>query len=216
MKLAALTLLAAVAAAGTERGLPVRGGADAYPARGEDYGVAIAAEAMDTDTVRSSFSTDLRNYLVVEVAVWPRSDKPLDLASIDFSLKTDPDRSAVRPASTRAIAAINQKRGQSRRDDITLFPTVGVTTGSWGTGTNVGVGVGIGGTPPGPASTDRDRQVMETELEDRGLPEATITKPAAGYLYFPISSAAKKRGGTYQLEYELGEVHVRLDLPAPK
>ena len=50
-----------------------------------------------------------------------------------------------------------------------LWPSVGVSTGTWGTGTNVGVGVGVGGNGPGPASTDRDRRVMETELEDRGF-----------------------------------------------
>lgn len=210
-------LLAGCLLAAPPQGLPVRGSTDAYAAHAEDKGIVVASEIMDPEQIRHTFSTNLGNYVVLEVAVWPKPGETLDLDSIDFALRTAPDRAPVRPASIRTIARVNQKRGQSRRDDIVLYPSVGVSTGSWGTGTNVGVGVGMGGGGrPGPASTDRDRQVMETELTDRSLPEGAITKPVAGYLYFPLGAAKKRTGGTYELHYELNDVRLRMELPVPK
>jgi hypothetical protein len=206
--LLALPLLVAAA----NNGLPVRSSVADYPAHGEDKGVTVAADLMDPEQVKGTFATDLSQYAVIEVAVWPKKDgTPLDLAAIDFALRAD-DR-MVRPAEPRSIAGINQRKGQARSRDIALYPNVGVTTGTWGTGTMVGVGIGPGGNAPGPASTDQDRRVMEMELEDKGLRDAMITQPAAGYLYFPLG---KTRASSYQLEYSLNGVDVKMTLQAPK
>lgn len=194
-----------------DRGLPARSAPGDYPVQATDKGVTIAAELMDPEQVKGSFATDLAKYAVVEVAVFPnQAAAPIDLSIIDFALRID--GRMVRPANPRSIARINQKRSADRSRDVTLYPNVGVQTGSWGTGTAVGVGVGLGGNSPGPASSDRDREVMEMELEDKGLPEALVSKPVAGYLYFPIGSS-KKKDSTYQLEYQLDGVDVKLTLP---
>jgi hypothetical protein len=196
-------------------GLPPRADAADYAARGEDKGVRIAAEIVGIDQVRNSFSTDLSNYIVVEVAVWPAS-KALDLSAIDFALKLDGSRAPIRPVSPRTIAGVLQRKGQSRRDDIVLFPSVGVTTGTWGTGTNVGVGVGMGGGgAPGPASTDQDRRTMQLELEEKELPDVVVQKPVAGYLYFPAGAKGKKLT-TIELIYDSEAASVRLTLPADR
>jgi hypothetical protein len=195
------------------RGLPPRSSASDYAAQAEDNGVRIAAEVLSSDQVQNLFATDLSKYVVVEVAVWPKTDSQLDLSPIDFGLRTDSNRGPVRPASSRTIAAINQKRGQSRRDDIVLYPSVGVSTGTWGTGTHVGVGVGMGGGAPGPASTDGDRRTMELELDERALPDQVITKPAAGYLFFPAAAKSKKVQN-YELHYDSDAAKIRLALPA--
>ena len=206
--LLALPLLVSAA----NNGLPVRSSVADYPAYGEDKGVVVAADLMDPEQVKGTFATDLSQYAVIEVAVWPKKDgTPLDLSAIDFALRAD-DR-MIRPAEPRSIAGINQRKGQARSRDIALYPNVGVTTGTWGTGTMVGVGIGPGGNAPGPASTDQDRRVMEMELEDKGLRDAMITQPAAGYLYFPLG---KTRASSYQLEYSLNGVDVKMTLQAPK
>ena len=195
-----------------DRGLPVRGSVADYPAHGEDKGVRVAADLMDPEQVKGTFATDLSQYAVIEVAVWPKKDgSQLDLSSIDFALRAD--GRMIRPAEPRSIAGINQRKSQGRSRDIALYPNVGVTTGTWGTGTMVGVGVGPGGNAPGPASTDRDRHVMEMELEDKALRDAVITQPVAGYLYFPIG---KTRATSYQLEYSVDGVDVKMTLQAPK
>lgn len=206
MRVAAFLL--AVAAFAADRGLPARSSPSHYPVQDEMKGLIVAAEYSDPDQIRGSFSTDLSEYAVFEVAVYPRKDgPPLDLQTIDFALRTE--GRMVRPVEPRTIARINQSKGQDRTRDIVLYPSVGVTTGTWGTGTNVGVGVGVGGSRPGPASSPADRRVMEQELEDKGLPDAVISKPVAGYLYFPVG---KKRADEYVLEYQGREGDVRLTL----
>lgn len=207
----ALTALACLAATD---GLPARGTPADYPAQAESKGITIGAEYMDSDLVRGSFATDLSDYAVFEVAVYPKKDgTPLDLQAMDFALRVD--GRMVRPVEARSIAGINQRKGQARSRDITLYPNVGLTTGSWGTGTMVGVGVGTGGNAPGPASTDSDRRVMERELEEKVLQDAVITKPVAGYLYFPVGSG-KRRSTTYLLEYQGGDADIKLTLTAPR
>jgi hypothetical protein len=212
------TFLALAAAAflcsAANKGLPARNAPADYPAHGESKGIVVAAECADPDQVRGSFATDLTQYTVCEVAVYPKKDgTALDLQNMDFAMRAD--GRMVRPVAPRSIAAINQRKGQARSRDVTLYPTVGVTTGTWGTGTMVGVGVGMGGNAPGPASSDTDRRVMEQELEDKSLPDAVITKPVAGYLYFPVA-AGKRRADTYVLEYQSGDAEVKLTLTAPK
>jgi hypothetical protein len=203
------------AALAADPGLPARATAADYPAYAEDKGVRVGAELMDPDVVRGSFSTDLGNYAVVEVAVYPAKDgKPIDLSAIDFAMKFE--GRTIRPATPRSIAGVNQRRGQARSRDIVLYPNVGLTTGSWGTGTSVGVGVGMGGpgAPPGPASTDRDRDVMEMELEEKELKDAVVSKPVAGYLYFPVGKT-KSKTPAYELHYEAEGVAVRVPLKTP-
>jgi hypothetical protein len=212
MRLIASIAFAAVACMAADRGLPARSSPADYPAQADSKGLIVAAEYSDPDTVRGSFSTDLSEYAVFEVAVYPRKGAPpLDLQTMDFALRVN--GRMVRPVEPRTIAGINQRKGQARSRDITLYPNVGVTTGSWGTGTMAGVGVGVGPSGPGPAASPDDRRVMEQELEDKGLPDAVISKPMAGYLYFPVG---KKRPGTYVLEYQGSDADVKLTLTAPK
>jgi hypothetical protein len=207
-----LLLGMAVGTFAAQRGLPARNSPADYPERAELKGLTVAAEYADPDQVRGSFSTDLSEYAVFEVAVYPRQDgRPLDLQTMDFALRVD--GRTVRPVEPRTIAGINQRKGQARSRDITLYPNVGVTAGSWGTGTMVGLGVGMGGNAPGPASTPDDRRVMEQELEDKGLADAIVSKPVAGYLYFPVG---KRRPGSYVLEYQGADGDLKLTLTAPK
>jgi hypothetical protein len=195
-------------------GLRPRSNAADYVAQAEDKGVKIAAEIVNADDVRNMFSTDLSSYVVVEVAVWPGS-KQVDLSAVDFALKLDSNRAPIRPVSPRTISGVLQRKGQSRRDDIILYPTVGVTTGTWGTGTNVGVGVGRGGGAPGPASTDQDRRIMHMELEEKGLPDTVVQKPVAGYLYFPAGSKNRKLTSV-ELIYDSDAASVKMTLPADR
>ena len=82
-------------------------------------------------------------------------------------------------------------------------PATGQEQKVGGVYTSTGVGVGVG-TRGGPARTERDREVMELELTEKGLPEGSTKKPVAGYLYFPLPE--KKKSDAYQLECTLGGV----------
>ena len=210
MRLAAVLLAASAAAFG--QALPPRGNPADYAAHGEDKGIKVGAEVLSSDQVRNMFSTNLSNYIVLEVAVWPAGTKALDLSPVDFALRVDNNRGPVRPVSPRTIAGVLQRKGQSRRDDIVLYPSIGVTTGTWGTGANVGVGIGTGGGAPGPASTDQDRRTMQMELEERDLPDTVIQKPVAGYLYFPTGSKNKKLANV-ELIYESDAASIKMTVP---
>jgi hypothetical protein len=205
---------AATLARAADPGLPARSSPADYPANAAGSSATVAAEIMDPEQVRHRFATDLSNYVVMEVAVYPKDGRRIDLHAMDFALQMD-DRPYVRPVDPKRIAGVVQRKSRSRADDILLYPSVGVTTGTWGTGTTVGVGVGVGGGPPGPASTDADRRTMQLELEEQGLPDRTIVKPVAGYLYFPVGN---KKYDKFELRYEgeSPEVILPLTMPASK
>jgi len=189
-------------------GLPARSSADAYPAKGEINGLVVAAEAMDPEQVRNEFSTPLvPDYQVLEVALYPAKGSAVDIAGLDFAIRVD--GRLIRPAAPRTIAARNQKKANNRGRDIALWPSVGVSTGTYGTGVGVGVATGPGGRPP--MSTGQDRRVMETELDDRGLPEGEADKPVAGYLYFPVGQT-KATSIELVYQHDKGDVTIPLTL----
>ncbi|HYP13036.1 MAG TPA: hypothetical protein VEQ63_03860 [Bryobacteraceae bacterium] len=181
-----------------------------YPGHAEQGGLRLAGEILSANDVQNMFATDLSKYIVVEVAVYPKTGTQMEVSPIDFTL-TSGGRS-VRPISGSTIAGVLQRRGKARSKDILLYPTVGVTTGSWGTGTAVGLGVGMGNGAPGPASTDADRRTMESELEERELPDVVATKPVAGYLYFPAGE--RRRSSAYELKLENAGSTIVVSLPA--
>jgi hypothetical protein len=108
---------------------------------------------------------------------------------------------------------VYQKKAQDQRD-VSVSPTAGVGYGSGSgydpaTGTQRRGGVAVTIASPGgePGSSEKDRAVMETELNEKSLPEGATTAPVAGYLYFPIS---RTQMATYQLEYMLNGNKVKL------
>lgn len=214
MKRAGALLLIVCTAAAYGEGLPARSTVDQYAAKADGKGLTLAAEVIPPDQVRNEFSTALvPNYQVLEVAIYPQSGSTVDISVIDFALRVD--GRLIRPAEPRTIAVRNQKQASRGGRDITLWPSVGVSTGTWGTGTNVGVGVGVGGRRPGPASTDRDRRVMETELDDRSLRDQIADKPVAGYVYFPVGET-NARSAQLVYQHDAGDITLSLDLPAKK
>ena len=198
--------------ANAQSGLPARPTADQYPAKASIPAVTVAAEVMDPGQVRNEFSTTLvPTYQVLEVALYPAKGSTVDVALLDFGLRVD--GRLIRPAEPRTIAAMNQKKARAGSRDIVLWPAVGVSTGTWGTGANVGVGVGVGGNRPGPGSTDRDRRIMETEMDDRALRDGVTDKAVAGYLYFPVGDT---KATTIELVYQHDRGELKLPLSLPK
>ena len=231
-----ILLVGAVAAslfATDQRGLKPRPAPSDYRAHEVQSDLTIAATVLSQDEAKSVLSTDLKDYVVIEVGVYPADGKSVDLSSRDFALRFGEQGNIVRAAAPRAIAASNQRKnspppqhGSGR--DITIYPTatIGVANGpdpvtgrSRGgvyTGGGVGVGVGGGGTPypdpPRPASTDRDREVMHQELADMMLPDGQFSAPVSGYLYFPLPP--KSRTTALELQYYAASGKIRVLLPA--
>ena len=185
-----------------------RASAAAYPASKTQPVYSIGAKRLSKTEVQNSFATPLAGrYIVVEIGFYPADSKTISLKQSDFALRTSDGNDVVSPASPHTIASIYQKRPESSRD-VTLYPTANVGYVSYpsydGSGRRVsgpvyGVGLGVGvDQSTSAATTGSDRQTMETELLDKELKDAEVSKPVAGYLYFPIATKQKVE---YQLEY---------------
>ena len=206
------------------KGTVPRAVATSYPAHAEQDGVGVGAKLLSRDEARKAFVSDVNDCcLIVEIALYPRKDKAIDVSLNDFILRQIGSETAAKPSSAKLIAASLQKSSRAKRD-ISVYPSTEIGYGSGpaydpntgtqragGVYTRTGVGVGIGS--PGAGATDKDRSTMETELSEEGLPEGSATAPVAGYVYFPIHSTKKKV--SYELSYVLNGNKVVLALPQP-
>ncbi len=231
MKRSAVMMLAAAAVlAGDlpESGIRPRPSASDYPVQEQAAGMTLGAAVVPPSEVRSLFSTNLKDYIVVEVSVYP--GQRVEISPQDFALRLGAGADTIRPANPAAVAsAIHRKSAPppSKGSDITVYPTAtigyesggydpvygGQRRGGWVTGAGVGVGVGgPQGSPPA-GSTDRDRSVMQQELQDKSLPSGAFTKPVAGYLFFAMPEAKQKKSGAFELDYYGANGKTRLLFP---
>jgi hypothetical protein len=206
------------------RGAAPRSSADKYHSHASDDGVSIGAELLTRKEVSKEFAADLnRCCLVVQVAVYPKKDEPLDIFQADFTLIVDETANPLRPQSPTVISAKLEKQKGSKGDVTTSTsagigyesgtyadPTTGQPVHVHGVTTSASAAVGVGDSVP-PAVAGHDREVIERELSEKGLPEAKVTIPVSGYLYFSVPK--QKKDTKYRLGYAVkGET---LELPLP-
>lgn len=224
----------AVLAAPPTRGIRPRPTPKDYPAHEHAANTAYGAAALSKEEVKNTFASDLaKGYIVVEVGVFPSKTQTVDLEPDNFLLRIGGTGDMIRPASGDTVASVLQRKNTPRPSspsDVTVYPSVGVgyesgpdIYGRRQSGWTTSAGVGVGpqgpaypGPGPAPGSTDRDRQVMATELADKALPDGPATAPVAGYLYFPAPSKKKSSSSVYEIDYDNGGKTVRLYVPPPK
>ncbi len=192
------------------KGITPRESAARYAAQVELEGVAVGATLLTRDEVRQAFATDLSHCcVVIEVGLYPEMGKNATIARDDFTLRVAGADVPVKSSDPKLLA-LNLQLATRAQGDTTPHGSVGVSLGTGGydpmTGrplgravnasAGVGVGVGASGTPP----TDKDRDFMESELTARTLPEGSVSRPVAGYLYFVLPTK-KKKAAVRQLEY---------------
>ena len=206
----------------TQRGTAPRSSADKYKKHGSHGNVSIGAELLTRKEVAKEFAADLNSCcVVVQIAVYPNENSLLTLSRDDFSLTVERTDVPVRPQSATVVSA---KLSKDDNHGVTTAATVGVgvelgtytdpVTGQpvhvRGISTSASVGVGIGGPVP-PTAAERAREAIERELADKSLPEAKISVPVSGYLYFSLPK--QKKPVKYQLEYAIGDQKLILSLP---
>lgn len=204
-------------------GAAPRASAAKYRAHLERDGFSIGAELLSKKQASQTFAADVNHCcLVVLVAVYPKKDKAVDLSFTDFALEEVGSDIPVRPESATIVAAKLEKRKNSSSTEVYPHGTVGYGRGTYtdpNTGQPVHVhevdaAVGIGIAPNGkvpPNVADHDRDVMERELYEKALPDAKVSLPVAGYLYFPVPNPNKK--AKYHLTYSGDAELVDLTLP---
>jgi hypothetical protein len=194
------------------KGTVPRSSAADYPAHAQQDGISIGAKLLTPTEVRKTFVSDLnRCCVVVELAVFPKAGQPHAISLDDLTLRIAGSEKTEKAASATVVSAALQKNAQQQRD-VTVVPaaTVGYETGAAYdpttgtvrgggvyTGAVVGIGVGQRGNQPGASA--KDRAVMETELNEKGLAEGDSASPVAGYVYFQI---ARSKHARYQLQYK--------------
>ncbi len=204
-------------------GAAPRASAAKYRAHLERDRFTIGAELLSKTQASQTFAAGVnRCCLVVLVAVYPKKDQPVDLSFKDFALAEVGSDIPVRPESAAIVAAKLEKQKNSRSTDVSPQASVGYGRGTYtdpNTGqpvhahtvdTAVGIGVAVNGKVP-PDVADRDRDVMERELYEKALPDANVSSPVAGYLYFPVPNPNKK--AKYHLTYSGHAEPVDLTLP---
>jgi hypothetical protein len=198
---------------------------DLYPARGHVKGATIAAVALTPALTKAAFGSNLyKDYLVIEVAVFPDADGSLKLSTKDFVLKTSEAGDWLRSVAPSTIAmTIDEKNNPKHPPDIhkavdvTTTNTVEYQSGSkrqgGGVYTGTEVDVGPAGRTPTPPSQHRGPQFddMENELSARALPETIVKKPVTGFLYF--FPPKKKEHSAYTLDYSGDAGEVKLTVP---
>src|SRR5271155_5321356 len=83
----ASTILSIVAS-GDDTGMPPRGASTDYPVHGSASAATIAAAIVPANQVSKMFSPEIgKQYIVVEVAIYPEAGVPFDVESADFALR---------------------------------------------------------------------------------------------------------------------------------
>ena len=214
-------VIAAVAVADT--GTAVKSSPSEYQAHEAVRGAVLAASVIAPDQVARIFSSAVsKNFVVVDLAVFPENGRSVDLSSIDFSLNTN-------LASTPAEVAWHGKKQpsldpripSSRPVNVTTEVGVAVASGTnpatgrtqHGVGTYEGVAVDNyprpAAPPPSSSSTD-NTYVLEGKLRGYELQEGPTSAPISGYLYFPLDK--KRKGDVPVLEYSRSGERARLTL----
>jgi hypothetical protein len=171
---------------------------------------------------------------VFEVASYPGDKPPLQIEADSFVVKTGSKGDAVHQADAGTVAADVQRqnipRPSSRTSDVYTEANVGYEsgtdpyTGRHVHGVTTGGGVGVASSRPAdggasryptPGGTPQDRELLQSQLQQRALPGGTFDHPVAGYLYFLRSSIKKDAKGAYALEYSTDSTQpVHLTVPS--
>jgi hypothetical protein len=170
------------------------------------------------------FSSDVeKNYVVVEVAVYPNNGALVDVRLLDFALRFDGEQETLPDTPEDASLPWREKSGIKERVAVTeeagVFvatqkdPATGRRTTS--TGAYEATGVAVGGPQGQPYPDPRkgpDPRVVADRLKARALPEGKTSRAVAGYLYFP-QPPKKPKNPKLELTYSAGGSAVALVIP---
>jgi hypothetical protein len=215
-------------------GVRPRQNAGEYPAREHVPGATIAAALLSAAQVKSAFGTDTyKSYIVMEVAIYPDANGRLELSPKDFMLKIGSSGELLRYAAPSTVAlSIDEKNNPTHPPEIRLpvdvsttstigydsagsiNPNTGKRQGAVYTATEVDIAPGgtMRNNRPLRGTKGRGFDTMEAELSAKALPEAVVTQPVAGYLYF--MPPKKKAEGSVELSYSSDAGRAKLVVPA--
>jgi hypothetical protein len=218
----ATVLLASLAAADDTSVVPRPKPTD-YPAHDSVKTAVLGASIVPPDQVKKMFSNDTaKQYVVVEVAVYPEAGRSFDIDLLDFELNTGDQMvraSEPRDIGTAWPSAKNPSIG-SRGPNVTTEsgvivdretdPVTGRPRTSVGTYQGVAVSNYPRPDPPPPQPTKSSHGDTDDKMRRLALPEGAAKAPVAGYLYFRHQ---KHKQDAYTLNYTNDDGAVDLKFP---
>ena len=209
--------------ASADTGVPPRDASTDYPAHGPADAATIAADIIPANQVAKMFSSEIsKQYIVVEVAIYPESGVPFDVELSDFALRVGQRVGrADRPID---VAPWPERRDSARDCPWTLPPkpessisaaAIRLWASAQGVGTYTGVAVSPAGqNAPPPPNPKVDPQVVYDKVRRSALAEGATKTAIAGYLYFP-QYAKRRKSDAIELKYARDDVTVNLALGKP-
>jgi len=236
MALLALGAICVCGQAPHQKGVHPRATPDDYAVKASGQSATYAASFIPADQAKHLFAFDISGkYVVFEIACFPKENRSLQIDADDFLIKRDKGEMAHEAdpgAVAGAIQMANAPRPTTQNTQVLTEAHVGYesgrdpVTGQRVNGTYAGGGVGVehGGPPPPDyprtGGMPVDRELLQTQLQERQLPSGKFDHAVAGYLYFPRSTLKKDSSGNYLLQH-LGETNaagvsetVELAIPA--
>lgn len=207
---------------GADTGVPPRPVPKDYPVQVQAPAAKIAAAIIPANQVSKMFSPDIsKDYIVVEVAIYPENGVPFDVESPDFALRVG--QRIGRADLPWDVARWPDRRPPVGRSPMDVTTEVGVIHESGndpvygrqhGTATYTGVAVSAPGHDnlPPPPDPQADPRVISDKLQRMALPEGDTKAAIAGYLYFP-EYAKHKKSDEIELKYAKDDVTVNLIFP---
>ena len=207
--LTTLTLLAWAA----DQGVPPRASASDYEAHQSTTSATLAASIIPARQIEKLFSAEIaRQYVVLEVAVYPQNGQKFDVDWFDFGLKTGDTVAHVdKPRDVAASIWPESKRPSD--NPVTVTSETGVVYSRsnepvYGRRTEWGTYEGVGVTndpraapPPSMPRPDVDPRIIEQRVDQKMLPEGQTSTAVAGYLFFPRYKQKHRRGETVELQW---------------
>jgi hypothetical protein len=202
------------------QGVPPRADASDYDARQSLSDGTLAATVVPMKQVEKLFSSRIaKDFIVVELAVYPENGQTFVVDWFDFGLKNgDTVAHVERP---REVAMAWPERGGDVGKPVTVTTETGVAYGrvSDSTGqhrSQVGSYESVGVTnDPRAASPPRqgpDPQMVEARIREKMLPEGQAKTPVAGYLFFP-QLKKRRKGDVTELQWSKDRESAVLRLP---
>jgi hypothetical protein len=203
-------------------GVPPRASAKDYPVQAPAPTAKIAAAIVPLDQVSKMFTPDIaKNYIVVEVAIYPENGVPFDVEMSDFSLRvgkrvgradnpSDVPPWPERTASPRHLPVdVTVETGIAHESDNDPVYGRHSTTGTY---TGVAVSAPAHDNFPPPPDPRVDPRLVYDRLHRMALPQGDTLVAIAGYLYFP-QYAKRKKSDEVELKYARDDVSLNLLFP---
>jgi hypothetical protein len=210
-----------LAARAADTGVPPRASAKDYPVQGQAGSAIIATTIVPSTQVSKMFSPDIsKQYIVVEVAIYPQTGISFDVQSGDFALRVG--QRVGRPDRPIDVAPWPERRDPASRLPVDVTTEVGIVHESdndplYGrhqtTGTYTGVAVSSprNDIPP-PPDPRLDPRIISDKLQRMALAEGDTKDAIAGYLYFP-QYGKRKKSDEIELRYAKHDLTVNFLFP---